>query len=139
MNLEMNSAKFGFLCLSIASSLMTLFSGCGDSGPKRYPVSGDVTWEGAPLPDGDIIFEPTDGGVPDHGKIVEGKFDLRATAGAKKVSIMATKAAAEVDPSMGAAPQVSYIPLRYNAQSELTATVDPEGENRFTFALTEKE
>ena len=119
----------------IAIALLFSILGCGDSGPKKYPVTGNVTWEGQPLADGDIVLEPTDGGVPDHGKIVAGKIDMEATAGPKKVSIQATKAAAEVDPDMGMAPQVQYIPHRYNARTELTAEVKADGENRLTFDL----
>ena len=115
-----------------------MLAGCGDSGPKKYKVTGEVTWEGAPLPEGDIVLTPVGGGLPDHGEIVNGKFTFQATAGEKEVSIMATKAAAQVDPDMGVAPQVPYIPLRYNAQTELTATVDPDGANHFTFTLTEQ-
>jgi len=34
---------------------LALAGGCGPKGPKLYPVSGTVTWNDAPLPDGDII------------------------------------------------------------------------------------
>lgn len=132
-------SRFGFLQVALLLFLIATLAGCGDSGPKRYDVSGEVTWEGAPLGDGDILLKPTDGGVPDHGKIVAGKFNFRATAGAKEVSIMATKAAANIDPDMGVAPQVGYIPPCYNVDTTLNANVDPEGENHFTFTLTEQE
>ena len=134
---ECFSARFVLLVSLLLGGAM--ITGCGDAGPKRYKVTGEVTWEGAPLPEGDIILTPTDGGLPDHGKIVAGEFQLLATEGAKEVSIMATKAAAQVDPDMGVAPQVGYIPPRYNAQTTLTAQIDPEGENHLTFALTEEE
>ena len=39
---------------------------------------------------------------------------------------------------MGVAPQVPYIPLRYNAQTELTATVNPTGENHLKFDLKQE-
>ena len=119
--------------------LIACLLGCGKSGPKKYDVSGEVTWEGVPLADGDILFEAVDGGIPDHGKIAEGQFRFQATAGAKKVSILATQAAAEVDPEMGTAPRVSYIPPRYNANTTLTANVTSDGENHFTFVLTDQE
>ena len=131
---------FGFLSrFTLPLLIVAVLGCCGTSGPKKYDVSGEVTWNGAPLSEGDILFEPIDGGVPDHGKITDGKFDFQATEGEKKVSIMATKAAADVDPEMGMAPQVNYIPLRYNAQSKLTANVTPDSENRYTFSLVEQE
>ena len=124
-----------------ALTLATLLAvaGCGDSGPRRYPVTGEVTWEGQPLPDGDILFTPPGGGVPDAGKIVAGEFKLRATEGPKTVAIFATRESGQVDPEMGAAPRESYIPARYNDQSNLTAEVDPGGENHFRFELNPSE
>lgn len=38
-----------------------LLSGCGllsEGGPARYEVSGTVTYQGAPVPYGEIVFEP---------------------------------------------------------------------------------
>ncbi|GAG42912.1 unnamed protein product [marine sediment metagenome] len=113
-----------------------IFVGCGDSGPKRYPVTGEVTWEGQPLPDGDILFTPVDGGVPDAGKVIDGKFEMQAVAGPKNVSIFATRETGEVDATMGVAPRESYLPVRYNDATKLTADVDPAAENQFVFPLT---
>lgn len=45
------------LAFNIAA--VVLMSGCGsDEGPTRYTVSGVVTYDGAPVPAGFIIFEP---------------------------------------------------------------------------------
>lgn len=135
-NLPSRSSFIGALMLLL---LAVSVIGCGKAGPKKYRVAGEVTWEGEPLPDGDILFEPVGGGIPDHGKIVAGKFDLQARPGAKKVKITATRAAGKVDPSMGMAPQIDYIPHRYNAQTKLEADVQPNDENHFDFPLTSQE
>tara|TARA_R110002095_G_scaffold79834_2_gene68594 strand:- start:358 stop:807 length:450 start_codon:yes stop_codon:yes gene_type:complete len=39
---------------------VTLFSGCGsaESGPARYSISGTVTYQGEPVPYGEVMFEP---------------------------------------------------------------------------------
>ena len=132
------ASHFGFLPLLLILGFAVAIPGCGDSGPPKYKVTGNVTWEGSPLPEGDIILTPSNGGIPDHGKISAGRFEMQATEGAKTVSIMATRAAADVDPEMGAAPQQQYIPHRYNANSELTATVQPNDTNQLQFDLTEK-
>ena len=75
-------------------------------------------------------------GLGDHGKIVQGKFELEATAGKKRVSITATKEAENVDPDMGMAPRISYIPHRFNTATELTVEVTADGPNNFDFELT---
>ena len=58
-------------------SLLTLpgvfsLTGCGEAtgdGPRRYPLSGTITYNGAPLPAGKIYFEP-DGAKDNSGPMV---------------------------------------------------------------------
>lgn len=113
--------------------------GCGGDG--KYPVVGQVTWEGAPIPDdhnGFVTLTPTDPGIaPDAGPIgPEGRFDFRASAGEKKVEIMITRPEGKVVKAMGMAPQVQYIPERYNEKTELK-TVISKSANQLQFDLTE--
>lgn len=111
-------------------------TGCGPSGPKTYPVSGTVTFEGEPLAEGDIVFSPEQGSIaPDAGKIVDGKFEFRAQPGPKRVEIDATRETGEVDPTMGMAPRESFIPSKYNTETTLEAEVTAGGENEFHFEL----
>jgi len=119
--------------------LLALTIGCGPRGPKMHAVSGTVTYNGQPLPEGDIIFAPaTPGEVEDAGKVVNGKFAFQARAGDKKVKILASREEGSVDPQMGAAPRVQYIPAEYSSaeKTELTAEVSENGKNEFTFTLT---
>jgi hypothetical protein len=110
-------------------------AGCGPSGPPTYEVSGTVTWNGQPLPAGDITFEPVDPSVtPDHGKIRKGQFQLRAKAGAKKVVIIATRPG-KYSSVVQSYEREAYLPARYNTHTELTAEVKPDGVNRFDFPL----
>jgi hypothetical protein len=114
-------------------------AGCGPSGPETYPVSGTVTWNGGPLPEGHIVFDPVDGSVaPDAGKIENGKFELQAQPGEKRVEIDATRESGEVDPVMHAAPREAYIPSKYNSETILKATVTAGGDNTFTSALAKE-
>jgi hypothetical protein len=61
--------------------------GCGGStdGPKRYAVSGSVTFQGQPVPKGFITLEPdSDRGNSGPGggtEIVNGKYDTKVAAG----------------------------------------------------------
>jgi hypothetical protein len=38
--------------------LLAVIPGCGDGGPRRYEVSGQVTYDGKPVPTGYLYFEP---------------------------------------------------------------------------------
>jgi hypothetical protein len=121
--------------------LVALVFGCAPSGPKTYPVSGTVTFDGQPLQDGYVTFVSSGGDIgPDAGKISAGEFSFRAQAGPKRVEIQANrpKPGAAADPAMGAVPQEQFIPSHYNLQSTLTAEVKPDGENRYEFQLKSK-
>jgi hypothetical protein len=116
--------------------LFSLLVGC-NAQPETVPVSGHVTWNGAPLEEGDIVLQPADGqGVPAAGKIYDGAFELQAKPGTKRVEIRAVRPG-KFDPAMNAAPMVPYIPARYNRNSELKATVAATGENSLKFELKE--
>lgn len=38
--------------------VVTVFTGCGESGPKTYPVTGTVTTGGKPVTEGSLTFAP---------------------------------------------------------------------------------
>jgi hypothetical protein len=118
--------------------LAALASGCGKpSGPPTYEVSGSVTWEGAALPEGDIIFTAVEKSVaPDAGTIRIGAYRLRTQSGKKRVSIRASKLVAGSKGAMNEPIFDNYIPDRYNVETTLTADVTADGPNRFDFALT---
>ncbi len=116
-------------------------AGCGPSGPQTYRVSGTVTFNGEALPEGDILLTPVEPDYgPEPGKIREGKFELRARAGQKRVEIRA----ARIIPggalgAMGEPVAEDYIPGRYNWQTTLTAEVKADAKNHFPFELTDDE
>ena len=72
-------------CLALGTAVCCLLlSGCGDSGPLRYHVSGTVTHEGVPVPKGSILFQPEGAqGDRQYGSatINDGKFDTAAEGG----------------------------------------------------------
>ena len=104
----------------------------------RYPVSGEVIFDGKPLPEGEILFLP-DNPVhgPEAGKIKNGHFALRATAGSQRVQIRAARLIPGAAPSpRGNVPATEeYVPARFNSATVLTAEVRPEGPNAFKFDL----
>jgi hypothetical protein len=115
--------------------LPLLASGCGKGRASMVQVSGTVTWEGQPLEEGDIIFEPLDGRTAaGAGKIVKGAYSFESNAGQKRVQIQATRQTV-FNKQMNQYEREAFIPPRYNAHSELAADVRPDGENRFDFEL----
>lgn len=72
----------------IASSLLLVLgvlAGCSDSEPKRFRVSGEVTFDKQPIAHGEILFTP-DGTKQNSGpqgiaRIKDGKFDTAGTDG----------------------------------------------------------
>ena len=116
--------------------LAVLAAGCSPSGPKTYPVSGTVTFNGQAVQKGHIVFSPLDGSTaPDAGEILNGEFSLRAQAGKKRVEIDADREVGKMDPVMHTIPRESYIPEKYNTQSILEKEVVPDGDNKFAFEL----
>jgi hypothetical protein len=110
--------------------------GCGDAGPKTYPVSGTVSLDGRPLEEGDIYFYPLDPNISaDAGKIKAGQFAFRTKAGKKRVEIRASRVVPGKQTPMGGPVRTEFLPPRYNTQTSLTAEVLAKDENRFEFPL----
>tara|TARA_R110002111_G_scaffold2705_4_gene17950 strand:+ start:41405 stop:41833 length:429 start_codon:yes stop_codon:yes gene_type:complete len=122
---------------------MCVLVGCGSSadGVVRYPVTGTVTWNGQPLPEGDIIFIPTEKTARPEGAVIkEGQFELTLAPGSMRVEIRASRETGKmiesaVDPGQKIAVVENYIPAKYNDKSELKAEVSADGENQFQFEL----
>ena len=120
--------------------------GCGSSSdlPPAYPVSGKVTLDGKPVPEGRILFRDAAGKLRgDGGTITNGEFAFESTAGKKKVVITAQrevpgKKGVPAAPGEPAPPLMEqYIPKAYNDQTTLEADVtDTAEKNTFDFSLT---
>ncbi len=110
-------------------SLMLVAGGCG-SGGDTGTVTGTVTFDGAPVQQGQISFE---GNTVTGAQIQDGKFEAQVPVGKQKVKISATR-------EEGVAPDglpnyVQYIPKKYNDQTTLEEDVKA-GTNEFKFELT---
>jgi hypothetical protein len=128
------------LCRTIALfSIVVIFSGCGSSRDSGLAdVSGKVTFDGKPLEYGTISFIPLDLNGPTSGtEIHNGSYTIGGEVGAYigecRVEISAHKKTGEkvpspVDPDEMTEIVVNMIPLNYNTNSTLTATI-AEGEN----------
>lgn len=67
----------GIAAVAASLCLMSVW-GCGNNGPVRYEVRGDITYEGSPVPGGTITFEPDRAkgniGQRAYAKITDGTF-----------------------------------------------------------------
>jgi hypothetical protein len=126
------------LCVSLC------IAGCGRKGPpprKLVPISGTVTLDGKPLPDGFVSFVSPTEGYLESFPINEGKFSGKAGLGVQTVDIIAVR---ESKPPSGAdgaqapptATRTNYLPSKYSMNSPLRADVTEAGPNTFTFELT---
>jgi len=126
--------------VGLAIGLAFGMTSCGGA-LATVEASGAVTWDGQPLPDGQIAFLPeVGGGTGGSGTIKDGRYTVRAPAGKYTVQITASKLVplpAGKTGMMGAKEEMQqYIPDRYNAKSKLT--VDVGAVKEFPFALTSK-
>jgi hypothetical protein len=124
-----------FICQLCFVGFLLLAQSCDAVGPKKFKVTGTVTFDGQPVDSGEIIFVPEEKELaPDSGKIKKGSFTAQVTAGKKRVQIRASRLVPGMSNPMGPVRE-DYIPARYNSQSELTAEVTPNGANHWNFPL----
>ncbi|WP_146119292.1 hypothetical protein [Blastopirellula marina] len=140
----MLKSNFAAASCGLSTALMAVavcLSGCSKSydGPPRYPVSGTVTYQGAPVEDGAIVFFPLEmGGGPQIGLIIQGgAFEGEVTAGLKKVCIEGYRPGKTVLDDEGNSHEVLdyYIPGKYGEGSKLTHTVLAEPNEGLVFDL----
>jgi hypothetical protein len=110
----------------------------------RVAVSGTVTLDGTPLPEGVIQFNPTSGteGPPAAGEIREGKYSIERpqgpVPGKYKVTI-SSRPPVRINESEapGGAPKLKpeTVPARYNTDSKLESDVPAGGASTLDFPL----
>lgn len=122
--------------LGLMSLCVGVLAGCGggEKGPTLYKIDGTVTWEGKPVPEGDVAIIPVEtGGTSGGGKIVDGKFSVQVSSGRKKIEITAMRDVpgkfSEVNPGEKVQIREQYLPAKYNSASELELNVKAEGKN----------
>jgi len=118
--------------------------GCGPSALDLHPVSGTVTFDGQPIPEGRIQFRAVEGDERAFSAPIQnGKYELEALAGRMTVEIRASRIIPgefdESNPDEKVPKGEMYIPARYNTETELTAEVPAGGNRQLDFALTSDE
>src|SRR5262249_2024671 len=125
-----------------SATIVGLILACQVTGCQRateqVEVTGTVTWNGKPLPNGMIVLQPTEAGqAPAGGKIEDGRFVLHTKPGKWRGQVEAVGSTAQRDPQTGAPIGEMYIPARYNRETKLEANINRDGDNEFDFALTD--
>jgi hypothetical protein len=131
--------RFRTLSVILLSTAALSALGCGgSSGPDRFPLSGDVSFKGAPVAEGSIRFVPENKSEqPEGAPIKDGKYSTSLTAGKKQVIIEAfrPKDAKANEPKRpggvplaggGAIDTEMYIPEQYNTKSTLEVVAGPD-------------
>jgi len=129
----------------VAACLLLALTGC-DSGPKRYSISGKVTFKDKPVPAGALRFIPSEPTIMTSGGaiITDGKYSIPSEqgllAGSYKVAVSMpdpnVKVVDEETPGSGPVAK-EMIPEKYNSDTKtvLTIVVKPEGPFEFPFDL----
>lgn len=122
--------------------------GCGDPGPPRLPVAGSITLDGKPLASGSVVFAPLDGMTAAVAEVKDGAYRVASSRGPApgryQVEVRAESPTGKWVPHPDFPGETieelrELIPARYNAKTELSVEVRPDGENVFDFALTSRE
>jgi hypothetical protein len=127
-------------------------AGCGDSGPRRYAISGTITLKGQPIEEGIIQFEPMDKGptmsgatiynskytIPRATGLAEGKYRVSIYAGdgvssGQGTAGMDAKDEPKAKKGVRVVRNVERVPSRYNTHSELVFEVSSSGKHQFDF------
>ncbi|MFH1302886.1 MAG: hypothetical protein ABIK07_17630 [Planctomycetota bacterium] len=142
----------GYFRCALVFCALTLTGCFGGSAEhiERAAVSGTVTFDGKPLPEGSIQFVPDvdSTGKPVRGKAVQalisdGKYTLEAdqgpTVGPNKILINATQKTGKFQDFDGKKTEIlkQYIPEKFNSDSTLKFDVKA-GPNTADFSLESK-
>jgi hypothetical protein len=74
--------RFGVLGTLFLVGWAFVATGC-TKGEKLYRVSGKVTFDGKPIPKGNIFFDPQADGPQGYASILDGKYDTAAGKGVR--------------------------------------------------------
>ena len=123
--------------LPLVCFLLVPALGCGKPiRPGFAAVTGEVTFEDKPIPQGWIQFEPTGSKMPPESvRIEDGRDRGVVRAGASRVRIEAARGTGKISEISGQEIEESYIPSRYNKKTELEANVLEHQANGFDFHL----
>ena len=115
---------------------LVLTSGCQDSGPTTYAVTGTITYQGKPLETGLVTFESPSYRPAASPIDSEGRYRLRTIEGQHAVGVVANRRVKEKG-FEGLPEYEPIIPDRFNypASSGIKVTVEKLSENKIDIKL----
>jgi hypothetical protein len=141
---ERNMCRGRFIAFVVVVVLASLSSGCGESDPLgRRALSGLVTFQGQPLEQGTISFQPTEQGTTSSGAVIlQGKYSIPREQGLPvgkyRVVINALKPGTGTTLPDGAMPgeeigppPEELIPAEWNVNSQNIIEISESGSNEF--------
>jgi hypothetical protein len=132
-------SRNGWLVFSLLAALA--FAGCSSSAKKpipRVPVTGKVTLDGKPMPEGEIRLSVA-GEAPSVMEVKDGAFSGEAATGENRVELAVYKEGKPTSTSPKTPTKVNSLPAKYHGpKTTLTALVSEGGANDFSFAVTSK-
>lgn len=134
------SASLWYVSTCVAGLFLSAVSGCGDRNVSR--VSGNVSFDGRPVPLGMVVFEPTAGGShPGSITLKDGKYEADPEMGLVPGEYLVRITAPDLsksNPNANAGPNdpapviIPLLPPAWNVQSQLTVELQP-GDNTVHF------
>lgn len=121
--------------------LLTILVGCGGSDLEKVVVSGNVMFQGEPIPNGDILFYPKSGtlGPVSGAPIKDGQYTADGKGGVPvgehRVVIRAFRVRETTQLPEGMSPEdmpgqrLQYLPEKFNDNTVLAASI-PSGVRR---------
>ena len=146
----LSTDSWSLIPIAFTLSLLAFLAGCGkDDGMNRKAISGIVTVDGAPLPNGSIEFQPLfQGGLGSGAVISAGAFSIAQKDGLPpgkyRVSMIGddgtnfgvSKGKMPGDEIMP--PRKQLIPANWNANGKEDIEVKDEGISEFNFTIKSK-
>jgi len=122
---------------ALALALALLAASCS-SESGLVTITGNVTLDGAPLSEGDILFTPADTQFgSEAAKIESGVYRVSLRPGESKVQIRASRPVPGKKGPMGEQLIEDYLPPKYNDQSDLKIDVSKD-QRQYDFPLRSK-
>jgi hypothetical protein len=119
----------GWAPLSLA--MIALLTGCGESGPEKYEVSGQVLCGGTPITSGDIFFEPTEmeTNVQSAGRafIKDGRYTVEIVGGKHKVAIRDFTGDIDLDPQGAMSGKRPLLRIEWRGEVEYPPLSEVDG------------
>jgi hypothetical protein len=133
------------VCPTVATALaLMLVAGCSSAKKDEVEVTGSVTIDGQPVPQGTVQFVAADGKTPTGGGVIkDGQYVAKVPPGEKKVLVLGTKVVGQEpeypgDPNSTMRDKIETVtPPQYNAAhlTPLKATIS-ESQAGVDFKLT---